>query len=234
MADPLEVLRTPSAPADPDREFAARLRARIERALDLPKGVAVTSSLEQPADTAAGVGSSGLTPYLAVPDVRAAIEWYVDAMGGQAVGEPVVMPDGRIGHAELGIAGARVFLSDEHPDIGVAAPAPGAGAAVSLHLEVADVDAVIVRTVSAGAAVEREPSDNAYGRVGVIRDPFGHRWMLNSPPADPASSSSAPRSREGGRRGLPDHARHRRRACPRLLRGRVRLDVCSRSCRGRW
>jgi len=198
VADPLEVLRTPHAPIDPDRDFAARLRARIERALALPKGVAVTTSLEQPADTAAGIGASGLTPYLAVPDARASIEWYVDAMGAQAVGEPVVMPDGRIGHAELAIAGARVFLSDEHPEIGVVAPAPGAGAGVSLHLGVADVDAVIVRAASAGAAVEREPSDNAYGRVGVIRDPFGHRWMLNSPPADPASSSSAPgREKEG-------------------------------------
>jgi uncharacterized glyoxalase superfamily protein PhnB len=198
VADPLEVLRTPHAPVDPDPDFAARLRARVERALALPEGVAVTTSQEQPADTAVGIGASGVTPYLAVTDARAAIEWYVDALGGQAVGEPVVMPDGRIGHAELAIAGARVFLSDEHPEIGVVAPASGASAGVSLHLEVADVDAVTVRAAAAGAAVERQPSDNAHGRVGGIRDPFGHRWLLNSPPAGPASSISSPgREKEG-------------------------------------
>jgi predicted enzyme related to lactoylglutathione lyase len=93
------------------------------------------------------------------------------------------MPDGRIGHAELQIAGARVFLSDEHPESGFAAPASGAGSAVSLHLDVPDVDAVTARVAAANARVEREPSDNPYGRIGVIRDPFGHRWMLNSPRA---------------------------------------------------
>ena len=50
------------------------------------------------------------------------------------------MPDGRIGHAELALAGGQLYLADEYPDIGVVAPTPGA-AAVSLVLAVADVDA---------------------------------------------------------------------------------------------
>lgn len=185
MADPLDALRAPDAPVDPDPGFAARLRARIERALNLPKGVAVTT-YESEITTGAG---AALTPYLAVADARAAIDWYQANLGAHLVGEPIVMPDGRIGHAELEIAGARVFLADEHPEIGVAAPAAGAGAAVSLHLEVADVDAVTAAAAAADAVVEREPSDNPYGRVGVIRDPFGHRWMLNAPPAAPADAA---------------------------------------------
>jgi len=44
MADPFRVLRAPVTPADPDPEFAARLRARLERALDLPEGVAVSDT----------------------------------------------------------------------------------------------------------------------------------------------------------------------------------------------
>ena len=48
MTDPLDVLRTPPAPVDPDPAFAADLRARIERALHLPKGVVMTSTLDQP------------------------------------------------------------------------------------------------------------------------------------------------------------------------------------------
>jgi predicted enzyme related to lactoylglutathione lyase len=50
MADPFSVLRAPVTPADPDPGFAARLRARLERALDLPEGVAVsdTGAIMQP------------------------------------------------------------------------------------------------------------------------------------------------------------------------------------------
>ena len=50
MADPFRVLRAPVTPADPDPAFAARLRARLERALDLPEGVAVsdTGAIMQP------------------------------------------------------------------------------------------------------------------------------------------------------------------------------------------
>lgn len=198
MADPLEALRTPTVPLAPDPAFADRLRARIARALELPTGVAVTTPLQSPTQPPAHSGASTLTPYLAVADARAAIEWYVDVLDAQPVGEPIGMPDGRIGHAELSIGGARVFLADEHPEVGVAAPAAGAAADVTLHLEVPDVDALVARAAAARAAVQREPSDNPYGRVGVIRDPFGHRWMLHSPPADLTPSVVAPdRGTEG-------------------------------------
>lgn len=102
------------------------------------------------------------------------------------------MPDGRIGHAELALGDGRMFLADEHPEIGVRAPLPGAGTDVSLHLEVSDVDAVVSRAAAARAVVERQPSDNPYGRIGVVRDPFGHRWLLNAPP-----SAATERARDG-------------------------------------
>jgi uncharacterized protein len=38
MTDPFRVLRAPVTPADPDPVFAARLRARLAHALDLPEG----------------------------------------------------------------------------------------------------------------------------------------------------------------------------------------------------
>ena len=43
MTDPFEQLRAPVVAADPDPDFAAGLRARLERALALPRGVAVTA-----------------------------------------------------------------------------------------------------------------------------------------------------------------------------------------------
>ena len=56
--------------------------------------------------------TSELTPYLCVADARAAIEWYVDVLGAEVVYEPIVMPDGKVGHVELAIDGARWMMAD--------------------------------------------------------------------------------------------------------------------------
>ena len=178
MADPFEALRSPYVPVDPDATFAARLRARVERALSLPKGVIVSETTLE-AGPAATERAQGLTPYLIVADARRALEWYVRAMGAEHVGTPIVMPDGRIGHAELVLAGSSVYIADETPESPVAAPRPGARATVSLVVEVPDVDESLARASAAGAEVERAAADHPYGRNAVIRDPFGHRWMLS-------------------------------------------------------
>jgi uncharacterized glyoxalase superfamily protein PhnB len=123
---------------------------------------------------------SALTPYLAVDDARAAIRWYEDVLDAGVEGEPIVMPDGRIGHVELAVVGSRLFLSDAHPEIGVVAPT-GQGTAVTLHLEVEGVDRLVAAVAEAGGRVERAAEDTPYGRMAVVIDPFGHRWMLNSP-----------------------------------------------------
>jgi PhnB protein len=122
-----------------------------------------------------------LTPYLAVTDARAAIAWYVEHLGARVTYEPIVMPDGRIGHVELAVGDGRWMMADEHPEIQVEAPAAGRGAAVTLHLGVDDVDALVARMVAGGALLDREPADAPPGRIAVLRDPFGHRWMLNQP-----------------------------------------------------
>jgi uncharacterized glyoxalase superfamily protein PhnB len=121
-----------------------------------------------------------LTPYLAVTDAREAIHWYVEHLGARVTYEPIVMPDGRIGHVELTVDGARWMMADEHPEIKVEAPDPGRGAAVTLHLTVRDVDAVVDRVLAGGALLDRGPEDSPVGRVAVFRDPFGHRWFLNT------------------------------------------------------
>ena len=185
MADPFDALRLPPMPADPDPAFSQRLRARLERALDLPKGVTVSDLVvETPLFVPL---RPAITPYLAVAGARAAIDWYTRAFGARLTGDPVVMPDGRVGHAELEISGALVMLADEHPEIGVSAPVPGQ-ASVTLYLEVADSDESVSRAVIAGAHLERAVADYPYGRMGVLRDPFGHRWMVRSEPAARARS----------------------------------------------
>jgi len=121
-----------------------------------------------------------LTPYLAVADARAAMAWYVEHLGAEVTYEPVVMPDGRIGHSELEVQGARWMLADEHPELHVQAPQPGNGAAVTLHLAVDDVDRLAGDAAEGGAVLDRGPEETPVGRIAVFRDPFGHRWMLNS------------------------------------------------------
>jgi uncharacterized glyoxalase superfamily protein PhnB len=125
---------------------------------------------------------SELTPYICVGDSHAAIAWYVDALGAELSYDPIVMDDGRVGHCELTVDGARWMMSDAFESAGVAPPAPDRGAAVTLHLTVADCDAVAARVNAAGVAMTRGPEDSPpAGRVAVFTDPFGHRWFLNQP-----------------------------------------------------
>jgi uncharacterized glyoxalase superfamily protein PhnB len=122
-----------------------------------------------------------LTPYLAVSDARAAIGWYTTVLGGRPVGEPWVGDDGRVGHAELAFGDSVLMLSDEHPELDVLGPTSRGGTTVTLHLAVDDVDAVVAAAVDRGARLERPPRDESVGRLAVVHDPWGHRWMLNTP-----------------------------------------------------
>lgn len=125
---------------------------------------------------------SELTPYLTVADARAAIDWYVEVLGAAVTFDPMVMPDGRIGHCELEIDGARFMMADASPEIQAVAPRLGEGSPVTLHLTVEDVDTLASTAQGRGAQLDRGPEDNPpVGRVAVFRDPFGHRWFLNAP-----------------------------------------------------
>lgn len=118
-----------------------------------------------------------ITPYICVADTRAALEWYVRALGAEVTVEPMVF-DGKVGHAEVEVAGSRVMASDPHPELQVIPPSTQ-GAAVSLALPVDDVDALAASAAAAGATIDRGPEDNPpIGRICVLRDPFGHRWFL--------------------------------------------------------
>ncbi|OMC46247.1 glyoxalase [Mycobacterium sp. IS-2888] len=185
LNDPLSVLHTDDLPVQPDPAFAARLRRRLESALSLPEGVVMSgtagtiSELTEPSTPQRDPRPAAL-PYLSVADARAAIAWYTDAFGAAVVGEPIVMDDGRIGHAELAIAGGVLYLADEYPELGLKAPVPGS-VSVSLMLRVDDTDAALQKAREHGAAVQREIYENYGSRSATIIDPFGHRWMLSGP-----------------------------------------------------
>ena len=123
---------------------------------------------------------SALTPYLCVSDSRAAIEWYKEVFQATVKGTPYVMDDGRIGHVELEIGDALLMMADPFPEVDVEPPQPSNGSAVSLHLQVADCDAVAATAVRMGARLDRGPESSSHGRSATFHDPFGHRWMVNS------------------------------------------------------
>lgn len=185
--DPLTVLRGDDLPVQPDPAFAAALRARLESALRLPHrtgGIEMSGTDTAIADLTTAAPPQAprpaALPYLAVADARAAIEWYVDALDATLLGAPIVMDDGRIGHAELELAGGVFYLADEFPEIGLRAPAPQQ-VSVSLMVAVADTDAALRRARERGAQVQREPYENHGSRSAAVIDPFGHRWMLTGP-----------------------------------------------------
>jgi uncharacterized glyoxalase superfamily protein PhnB len=184
VRDPFDQLRDTAEPVDPDPEFAADLRSRLADVLDLPRGVepmSETTIEATPTQEVRDVPRPAAMPYLCLADTRAALDWYEEVFGATVVGSPVVMDDGRIGHAELALGDGVLYLADAFPEIGVTAPRPGE-APVSLMVPVDDVDAMWSRALAAGATGVQEPYDSYGLRNAWLVDPFGHRWGLHSPP----------------------------------------------------
>lgn len=180
LPDAFDALRDLLPETAPDPSFVTALRDRVERALLDAPGGPVSPSPVSP-------GPVSLSPYLAVSDARAALRSYEQVLGAVPRGEPVVMTDGRVGHAELALGDAVLMLADEFPETGLLGPLARGGVSASQHLSVPDPDGVVERAGSAGWTVERPVRDDGYGRTGVVVDPYGHRWMVQeAPPAAPA------------------------------------------------
>jgi PhnB protein len=130
-------------------------------------------------------GVPPITPYLTVFDARAAIEFYQRAFGASESSRMEADDGKRLLHAALALNGSMVMLSDDFPEFNGGqrkAPGPEGGTGVTIHLNVADVDAVMAKAVTAGARALMEPADMFWGqRFGKLRDPFGHEWSLGGP-----------------------------------------------------
>lgn len=116
--------------------------------------------------------------YLCVSDAGTAIDFYQRAFGVREKFR-LTEPGGRIGHAELDFGGMTVMLCDEYPEYGIRSAKALGGSPVTIHLHVDDADAMLAQAVAAGATLEQAARDQFYGeRSGVVRDPFGHRWLI--------------------------------------------------------
>ncbi len=123
---------------------------------------------------------SGITPFLAIKDGRAAeaLDFYVRAFAAEIV-ERNQGPDGkRLMQASLKLNDGWVMLADEFPEHGMIAAPP---ASVTLHLQVQDADAWFNRAVAAGCTVTMPIADQFWGdRYGQLKDPFGHAWSIGA------------------------------------------------------
>ena len=153
----------------PRADFKASLKADLERRAEMATTARAVPEFRRSA-----------IPYLSVRGAAAAIEFYKKAFGATEELR-LVQPDGRIGHAEIDINGARVFLADEFPEIGFSSPESLGGSPILISLQVEDVDAMARRAIEAGATVVRPVADQFYGaRSGHFRDPFGYTWVIST------------------------------------------------------
>ncbi|MFD2471579.1 VOC family protein [Amycolatopsis silviterrae] len=201
MPEPFDALALPSTPADPDPAFADQLRDDLRRLILNGAEMSTTETTPQQAEVGA------LTPYLAVTDARAALDFYVEVFGARRRAEPIVMDDGRVGHAELDIGGSVLMLADEFPEMGlVVAPESG----TTMRVEVPDPRRAVQRAVELGAQQLGPVEDRGHGLHGAIRDPFGQRWMIGL--AAPRAKTPEERTYRHGEAGyftfqVPDDAR---------------------------
>ena len=111
-----------------------------------------------------------------VPDLAAAERFYVAAFG--------LTPTRRFGDGGVELSGwsAPVYLLEK------AAGTIGAGgeprryerhwSPVHLDVVVDDIDAALARALAAGAVAESQIRTDAWGRIVVLADPFGHGVCL--------------------------------------------------------
>lgn len=165
MTDPLDVLRAPVTPVDPDPAFTTDLRARLERALALPRGVAVseTTTTAPAVDPVYRHGDVGYA-WLSVPDVERAVAFHGAVLGWRVV--PGSDPQGR-------------QVLSRAPHLGL----HGGNARSTLNCcyAVEDVQRAVERVRAAGGRAA-EPQPAPYGLVADCLDDQGTAFALYQPP----------------------------------------------------
>lgn len=138
-------------------------------------------------------GCTSITPFLAVHDPEAAVEFYRRVFGAEQISR--IVAGGRIVHAELAFERGRLQLGPANPAFGLVAPNPEEDlVSCSLVHYCPDVDATVRRALDAGAVLREPVTDFVSGdRFGSVRDPFGVRWAILTRIEDLDDAESAAR-----------------------------------------
>ena len=127
-------------------------------------------------------GYPAVVPYLRYRDPAAAIAWLVEVLGATEALH-LILPDGRVGHAELvvgaAVVGIGLALGDApaHDDV---VPTRATLRTMTLVF-VDDVDAAAAAATAVGGTVIDPPTDQPWGlRQAIVADPEGHLWEPSS------------------------------------------------------
>lgn len=135
-----------------------------------------------------------VVPEICVDGAANALDFHVGAFGAEELLRHEA-PDGRIIHGEISFDGFVVFVVDDFPELNNgkgSSPTAIGGTPITLHRDVADVDAAVDRAVAAGATLVMGPEDMFWGdRYARLADPFGHQWSLATPGPGPDAEAKA-------------------------------------------
>ncbi|GIM91279.1 VOC family protein [Paractinoplanes toevensis] len=147
-------------------------------------------------------GATSLTPFLAIPEARAAIDFYQKIFGARVV--DVTEFGDVVAHAVLDFGNGLLQLGAPQPDYGLIAPPEGDQDCYSIGLYCPDVDDVVARAEAAGAVIREAPTTFVSGdRFASIRDPFGVRWSVMTRVEDLSEEESARRVAEWAKQQAP-------------------------------
>jgi PhnB protein len=139
--------------------------------------------------------ATSLTPLLAIPDAKQAIEFYRDVFGARVI--DVTEFGGVVAHADLDFGLGLLQLGEPNPEYHLVPSPAGDDDCYSMGLYVSDVDAVVEKAVAAGATVREAPAPFVSGdRFASIRDPFGVRWSVMTRVEDISDEESSRRVAE--------------------------------------
>ena len=120
-----------------------------------------------------------ISPLLFYRDPKAALDFLERAFGFETT---MVVDDGQGGviHSESRYGGHVVMVSGPPSGLWASPVDLGGKRTGSVHVQVpGGIDALCEQARGAGAKIEREPADQAYGdRVFTCLDPEGHSWSF--------------------------------------------------------
>jgi uncharacterized glyoxalase superfamily protein PhnB len=153
----------------PRQEFKARLRADLERRINMSTVIEATA----PAQKGVREGFHTLTPYLVAQDAQELIEFTKQAFGAEETLRSIGSAGGF--HCEVRIGNSMLMIGGGGPGLSWR----GESKSTSLHFYVPDADAVYWRALNAGATSVEEPIDQPYGdREAGVRDRAGNYWWI--------------------------------------------------------
>lgn len=142
-------------------------------------------------------GYHTVTPSIFVKGAAQAMDFYKQAFGAEEVCRHTTPDGSKVMHGELQIGDSKLFIADEFPEFGMLSPQSLNSNSVTFYIYVENCDEFFNRAVSAGAAAFRALEDTFWGdRVGMISDPYGHKWNISTHVRDVTPEEMAAASAE--------------------------------------